>query len=172
VFEACRKLYAHALENQTKSPSIHNNSNEEQDGNMDPTAETSETSSDKPRSMDDNDEGEAESQKSAGSSNEENEEQDESDEVETLSNEGGNDYDQTESQTDKAFRDNEHKLLDQDENGRVVDVCNGFTETQISEMMLDYSYVEKCRDRIDAHCTYEYKATRYRKSLDDSLAMI
>jgi len=118
--------------------------------------------------MDDNDEGEAESQKSAGSSNEENEEQDESDEVETLSNEGGNDYDQTESQTDKAFRDNEHKLLDQDENGRVVDVCNGFTETQISEMMLDYSYVEKCRDHIDAHCTYEYKATRYRKSLDDS----
>ena len=95
VLEACRKLYAHALENQTKSPSIHNNSNEEQDGNMDPTAETSETSSDKPRSMDDNDEGEAESQKSAGSSNEENEEQDESDEVETLSNEGGNDYDQT-----------------------------------------------------------------------------
>ena len=160
VLEACRKLYAHALENQTKSPSIHNNSNEEQDGNMDPTAETSETSSDKPRSMDDNDEGEAESQKSAGSSNEENEEQDESDEVETLSNEGGNDYDQTESQTDKAFRDNEHKLLDQDENGRVVDVCNGFTETQISEMMLDYSYVEKCRDHIDAHCTYEYKATR------------
>jgi hypothetical protein len=168
VLEACRKLYAHALENQTKSPSIPNNSNEEQDGNMDPTAETSETSSDKPRSMDDNDEGEAESQKSAGSSNEENEEQDESDEVETLSNEGGNDYDQTESQTDKAFRDNEHKLLDQDENGRVVDVCNGFTETQISEMMLDYSYVEKCRDHIDAHCTYEYKATRYRKSLDDS----
>ena len=168
VLEACRKLYAYALENQTKSPSIPNNSNEEQDGNMDPTAETSETSSDKPRSMDDNDEGEAESQKSAGSSNEENEEQDESDEVETLSNEGGNDYDQTESQTDKAFRDNEHKLLDQDENGRVVDVCNGFTETQISEMMLDYSYVEKCRDHIDAHCTYEYKATRYRKSLDDS----
>ena len=168
VLEACRKLYAYALENQTKSPSILNNSNEEQDGNMDPTAETSETSSDKPRSMDDNDEGEAESQKSAGSSNEENEEQDESDEVETLSNEGGNDYDQTESQTDKAFRDNEHKLLDQDENGRVVDVCNGFTETQISEMMLDYSYVEKCRDHIDAHCTYEYKATRYRKSLDDS----
>ena len=165
VLEACRKLYAYALENQTKSPSIPNNSNEEQDGNMDPTAETSETSSDKPRSMDDNDEGEAKSQKSASSSNEENEEQDE---VETLSNEGGNDYDQTESQTDKAFRDNEHKLLDQDENGRVVDVCNGFTETQISEMMLDYSYVEKCRDHIDAHCTYEYKATRYRKSLDDS----
>ena len=169
VLEACRKLYAHALENQTKSPSMPNNSNEEQNENMDPTAETSETNSNKPRSMDDNDEGEAESQKSASSSNEEtDDEADETTNEETLSDEGGNDYDQTESQTDKAFRDNEHKLLDKDEDGRVVDVCNGFTETQISEMMLDYSYVEKCRDNIDAHCTYDYRETRYRKSANDS----
>ena len=161
VLEACRKLYAHALENQTKSPSIHNNSNEEQDGNMDPTAETSETSSDKPRSMDDNDEGEAKSQKSASSSNEENEEQDE---VEGKGSEGGRDYDETQSQTDKAFRDNEHKLLSQDQDGKVTDVCNGLTRQQVMESLIDYTEVEKSRDEIDDHCTYEYN----RKNIDQA----
>lgn len=169
VLEACRKLYAYALDNQTKSPSMPNNSDEEQNENMDPTAETSETNSNKPRSMDDNDEGEEESQKGASSSNEEtDEETDEEVNEETLSNEGGKDYDQTESQTDKAFRDNEHKLLNKDEFGRVTDVCNGFTQTQISEMLLDYSYVEKCRDNIDAHCAPYYGEARNRKSANDS----
>lgn len=175
VLEACKKLYAHALENPVKSPSTipnNNNSNEEQNEDMDPTADQSKTSSSESRSMDDTEESQKESQKSRSSSDEKNEEeakgQDESDQVEELSDEGGRDYNQTESQTDKAFRDNEHKLLSQDENGNVVDVCNGFTESQINDMMLDYSYVESCRDQVDSMNTYEYQTKKYRKSADDS----
>tara|TARA_Y100000389_G_scaffold48751_2_gene44148 strand:+ start:17162 stop:19312 length:2151 start_codon:yes stop_codon:yes gene_type:complete len=150
VLEACRKLYAYALENQTKSPSMPNNSNEEQNENMDPTAEAAETSSNKPRSMDDNAEGEEKNKKGASSSNEETEEQNESDEVEEKSSEGGNDYDQSESQTDKAFRENEHKLLSQDENGRMVDVCNGFTKAQLNDMIIGYRQVEAARDKLES----------------------
>ena len=167
VLEACRKLYAYALDNQTKSPSIPNNSNEEQDENMDPTAETSKTNSNKPRSMDDPTEGEEKDKKSTSSSNEETEEQNESNEIEEKGSEGGRDYDQTQSQTDKAFRDNEHKLLSQDEDGRVVDVCNGLTRQQVMESLVDYAEVEKSRDSIDEQCIYEYDRRNVNQAFSD-----
>jgi hypothetical protein len=169
VLEACKKLYAHALENSTKSPSsIANNSNEEQNEDMDPTADQAEASSPESGNMDNNPESKDEGQKSKSSSNEEAEEQDESDEVAEISDIGGNEYDETESVTDKAFRDNEHKLLEQDSDGNMIDVCNGFTKEQIESMIYSYSYVEESRDAIDDLCSYEYDHNRSNKTIDQA----
>jgi len=148
VIEACKKLYAHALENSsTRSSSISNKqeniSNEE---GMEQPNTPSEADGTEPRSMDDSEEGTAKSQKSAEAETEEDEEENEDDLIES----GGRDYDQHESQTDKAFRENEHKLLNQDEEGRMVDVCNGFTKAQLDDMIVSYKEVEASRDELEA----------------------
>ena len=151
VLEACKKLYAFALENTpAQSPSISNQEekahNEE---DMEQTSTKPETSNPESRSMDDIEEGSIENQESSDEEEKEN-----GSNEEELSEEGGNDYDQHDSQTDKAFRENEHKLLDQDENGRMVDVCNGFTKAQLEDMIIGYRQVEASRDKLESEVNH------------------
>ena len=151
VLEACKKLYAFALENTpAQSPSISNQEekahNEE---DMEQTSTKPETSNPESRSMDDIEKGSIENQESSDEEEKEN-----GSNEEELSEEGGNDYDQHDSQTDKAFRENEHKLLDQDENGRMVDVCNGFTKAQLKDMIIGYRQVEASRDKLESEVNH------------------
>ena len=160
VLEACKKLYAYALENSVQqSPSIPNfdskmesNNNNEDQAEMDPTADQNETSSSESRSMDDTSEGQEETTQSAPTSNEENEEEDTStvEESNQINSEGGKDYEQTpfdptESVTDKAFRDNEHKLISKGKNENPVRVTNGFSNKQIKDMIIDFNTIQEAR---------------------------
>ena len=167
VLEACKKLYAYALENSVQqSPSIPNfdskmesNNNNEDQAEMDPTADQNETSSSESRSMDDTSESQEETTQSAPTSNEENEEKDTStveeskEESNQINSEGGKDYEQTpfdpaESVTDKAFRDNEHKLISKGKNENPVRVTNGFSNKQIKDMIIDFDTIQKARSEL------------------------
>lgn len=165
VLEACKKLYAFALENTpAQSPSISNQEekahNEE---DMEQTSTKPETSNPESRSMDDIEKGSIENQESSDEEEKEN-----GSNEEELSEEGGNDYDQHESQTDKAFRENEHKLLDQDENGRMVDVCNGFTKAQLEDMIIGYRQVEASRDKLESEVNHTPRWNSKNPSIEDA----
>ena len=165
VLEACKKLYAFALENTpAQSPSISNQEekahNEE---DMEQTSTKPETSNPESRSMDDIEKGSIENQESSDEEEKEN-----GSNEEELSEEGGNDYDQHESQTDKAFRENEHKLLDQDENGRMVDVCNGFTKAQLEDMIIGYRQVEASRDKLESEVRHTPRWNSRNLSIEDA----
>ena len=165
VLEACKKLYAFALENTpAQSPSISNQEekahNEE---DMEQTSTKPETSNPESRSMDDIEKGSIENQESSDEEEKEN-----GSNEEELSEEGGNDYDQHESQTDKAFRENEHKLLDQDENGRMVDVCNGFTKAQLEDMIIGYKQVEASRDKLESEVCHTPRWNSKNPSIEDA----
>ena len=165
VLEACKKLYAFALENTpAQSPSISNQEekahNEE---DMEQTSTKPETSNPESRSMDDIEKGSIENQESSDEEEKEN-----GSNEEELSEEGGNDYDQHESQTDKSFRENEHKLLDQDENGHMVDVCNGFTKAQLEDMIIGYRQVEASRDELESEVRHTPRWNSKNPSIEDA----
>jgi hypothetical protein len=157
VLEACKKLYAYALENSVqKSPSIpnfdskmENNTNEEE---IDPTADYGQANAPKPRSLDDTSEDQEKAKPSPTSSDEEGEKEDERsvEESNQPSSEGGKDFEQTpfdptDSVTDKAFRDNEHKLISKGAGGDLVRVTNGFSNKQIKDMIIDFNTIQEAR---------------------------
>lgn len=139
VLNICKKLYEHAKENAVSvPPSISNNDNQEE-GEFDET--DTQSSSQNSDDMELSDSETTDSQSGQETAEEDTTGETESDVKDV---EGGNDAN-IESQTDKAYRENEHKLI-QEADGRKMTTANGFTPQQIQEMIVSYAEIKKARD--------------------------
>lgn len=160
VLAICKKLYEHAKENAVStSPSMSNDNHEEGDADEADTRNSSQDSNDMESSHDQTTDSESGSETAE-------EDKEESDVKDT---EGGNEAN-IESQTDKAYRENEHKLIETNA-GRNLITANGFTQQQIQEMIVPYAEIKKAREEMDYEDTEEFKKA-YDAFLNDNKKVV
>ena len=164
VLAICKKLYEHAKENAVStSPSMSNDNQEEGDADEADTSNSSQDSTDMESSHDQTTDSES------GSETAEEEVANNEEESDVKDTEGGNDAN-IESQTDKAYRENEHKLIETN-GGRNLITANGFTQQQIQEMIVPYAEIKKAREAMDYEDTENFKEA-YDAFLNDNKKVV
>jgi ACT domain-containing protein len=158
VLAVCKKLAEFAKKNPIKQATSMPNPNNET-GDNDETTD-SESTSHNSDSVDQND-----NQNSDNESGSQNQKMESTDEPkgdsnnETESNENSKESDgveasnggSIESITDKAQRENEHTLIDQNESGSYSIVGNGFTNQQLNEMIFTYDDISASREEVELY---------------------
>ena len=173
VLAVCAKLYEYAKENAIETPQspsstdnkegITNENADQSDSNGQEEMERSESQTTDNDSGSQNQEAESEEAESQGPSTDEQEVDDQDDNstgVEATS-EG-----QIESLTDQAYRENEHKLVQRNDNGDVPKIANGFNTKQIDEMIVKYHQIKKSREQ---HHDLDWQIEKFQKAYDEFL---
>lgn len=191
VLAVCAKLYEWAKENSVKvPPSMPNTDNknmEYQNESMDPTADQGQQESTQSSDMDNNEEGgsekmesskEAEEEKGEGAGNDvqpegSSDESEDSNKGLAQANGEGSKGGEVTSETDDAFRDNESKLIDQDNKGTHTFVANGFTKEQIEDMIVTYKTIKESRENTYSYHTPSENFTKsYEAFLEDNKKIV
>ena len=191
VLAVCAKLYEWAKENSVKvPPSMPNTDNknmEYQNESMDPTADQGQQESTQSSDMDNNEEGgsekmesskEAEEEKGEGAGNDvqpegSSDESEDSNKGLAQANGEGSKGGEVTSETDDAFRDNESKLIDQDNKGTHTFVANGFTKEQIEDMIVTYKTIKESREHTYSYHTPSENFTKsYEAFLEDNKKIV
>ena len=191
VLAVCAKLYEWAKENSVKvPPSMPNTDNknmEYQNESMDPTADQGQQESTQSSDMDNNEEGgsekmesskEAEEEKGEGAGNNvqpegSSDESEDSNKGLAQANGEGSKGGEVTSETDDAFRDNESKLIDQDNKGTHTFVANGFTKEQIEDMIVTYKTIKESREHTYSYHTPSENFTKsYEAFLEDNKKIV
>ena len=191
VLAVCAKLYEWAKENSVKvPPSMPNTDNknmEYQNESMDPTADQGQQESTQSSDMDNNEEGgsekmesskEAEEEKGEGTGNDvqpegSSDESEDSNKGLAQANGEGSKGGEVTSETDDAFRDNESKLIDQDNKGTHTFVANGFTKEQIEDMIVTYKTIKESRENTYSYHTPSENFTKsYEAFLEDNKKIV
>lgn len=191
VLAVCAKLYEWAKENSVKvPPSMPNTDNknmEYQNESMDPTADQGQQESTQSSDMDNNEEGgsekmesskEAEEEKGEGAGNDvqpegSSDKSEDSNKGLAQANGEGSKGGEVTSETDDAFRDNESKLIDQDNKGTHTFVANGFTKEQIEDMIVTYKTIKESRENTYSYHTPSENFTKsYEAFLEDNKKIV
>ena len=191
VLAVCAKLYEWAKENSVKvPPSMPNTDNknmEYQNESMDPTADQGQQESTQSSDMDNNEEGgsekmesskEAEEEKGEGAGNDvqpegSSDKSEDSNKGLAQANGEGSKGGEVTSETDDAFRDNESKLIDQDNKGTHTFVANGFTKEQIEDMIVTYKTIKESREHTYSYHTPSENFTKsYEAFLEDNKKIV
>ena len=191
VLAVCAKLYEWAKENSVKvPPSMPNTDNknmEYQNESMDPTADQGQQESTQSSDMDNNEEGgsekmesskEAEEEKGEGAGNDvqpegSSDESEDSNKGLAQANGEGSKGGEVTSETDDAFRDNESKLIDQDNKGTHTFVANGFTKEQLEDMIVSYKTIKESREHTYSYHTPSENFTKsYEAFLEDNKKIV